>query len=160
MPAEPGLTVFTDAGSVHCLQMVIPADTLAVREALVRMCDTLVLRDLPEDERGTVEIVMAEVLNNIVEHAYADDESGKIEVILRRASAGLMCQVVDQGRRMPDESLPEGNLPAISPDDLPEGGFGWHLIRTLSQDLAYTRSEGRNYLTFRLGVMPFDGQSG
>lgn len=149
MPAEPGPSVSGDTGSVHCLQLVIPADTLAVRNALVRMCDTLVLRSLPEEQRGTVEIVLAEVLNNIVEHAYSAEE-GEIEITLRRAPEGLFCQVVDQGRRMPGDRLPEGNLPLVTDDNLPEGGFGWHLIRTLSQDLAYSRSEGRNRLTFRL----------
>lgn len=150
MPAETGLPVSVEPGSVRCLQLVIPADTLAVRNALVRMCDTLVLHSLPEDERGTVEIVLAEVLNNIVEHAYATGE-GQIEITLRLGPGGLLCQVEDQGLRMPGDRLPEGSLPPVSDDNLPEGGFGWHLIRSLSQDLVYSRTDGRNRLTFRLG---------
>ena len=35
-------------------------------------------------------------------------------------------------------------------EDLPEGGFGWHVIRTLSKDLHYRRENGRNQLSFRL----------
>jgi serine/threonine-protein kinase RsbW len=158
MSAEAGLPISREAGSAHCLQLVIPADTLAVRDALTRMCDALILRNLPEGDRGTVEIVLAEVLNNIVEHAYADD-TGEIEITLRRAPEGLICQIVDQGRRMPDDRLPEGKLPPIAEDDLPEGGFGWHLIRTLSQELVYSRSQGRNRLTFRLGSVPSAEQS-
>lgn len=150
MPGEQVVPGPEDAGSVHCLQLVIPADTLAVRTALVRMSDTLVVQSLPEEDRSTVEIVLAEVLNNIVEHAYADS-AGEIEVTLRRSSEGLLCQVIDHGVRMPGDCLPEGNLPRISGDDLPEGGFGWHLIRTLSRDLAYSRSSGQNRLTFRVG---------
>lgn len=149
MPGEQAVPGPEDAGSVHCLQLVIPADTLAVRSALVRMCDTLVLQGLTEEDRGTVEIVLAEVLNNIVEHAYADGP-GAIEVTLRRAPDGLQCQVIDHGVRMPGDRLPEGTLPPITGDDLPEGGFGWHLIRALSKDLSYSRSAGRNRLTFRL----------
>jgi serine/threonine-protein kinase RsbW len=158
MPTEPGLPAPGESGSAHCLQLVIPADTLAVRNALIRMCDALILRSLPEDERGTVEIVLAEVLNNIVEHAYSADE-GEIEITLRRAPDGLLCQIVDHGARMPDERLPEGDLPPMSADNLPEGGFGWHLIRSLSQELVYSRGNGQNRLTFRLGIAPLSGQS-
>jgi serine/threonine-protein kinase RsbW len=149
MPGEEADPSPEAAGSIHCLQLVIPADTLAVRNALVRMCDTPVLQSLPEDDRGTVEIVLAEVLNNIVEHACSDG-MGEIEVTLRRAPDGLLCQVIDNGVRMPGDRLPEGSLPPIKEVDLPEGGFGWHLIRTLSKELAYSRSEGQNRLTFRL----------
>lgn len=159
MPAKPDSPGSSETGSVHCLYLVIPADPVEVRNALVRMCDTLVLRSLPDDDRGTVEIVLAEVLNNIVEHAYCA-ERGEIEITLRRAPEGLLCQVVDQGRRMPGDSLPEGHLPPMTDDNLPEGGFGWHLIRTLSQDLAYSRIEGRNCLTFRVGAALQPEQSG
>jgi len=149
MPAEQAVPGPEDAGSAHCLQLVFPAEPLAVRNALVRMCDTLVLQSLPEDDRGTVEIVLAEVLNNIVEHAYSD-RPGEIEVTLRCAPDGLLCQVIDHGVPMLGDRLPEGNPPPISAGALPEGGFGWHLIRTLSRDLAYSRTEGQNRLTFRL----------
>lgn len=160
MPGEPALPGSEEAGPAFCLQLRIPADTLAVREALVRICDALLQRGEREEDLGTVQIVLAEVLNNIVEHAYAGQEAGaEIEIALSRAPEGLWCHVVDQGRQMPGDSLPEGNLPPFSADDLPEGGFGWHLIRLLSQDLAYRRSEGRNHLTFRLGGLPPQEQS-
>lgn len=158
MPAETDLAEQGEPGSVHSLQLVIPADAFAVRTALVRMCDALILRSLSEEQRGTVEIVLAEVLNNIVEHAYATEE-GQIEITLRRAPESLFCQIVDQGRRMPGNQLPEGTLPPVSPDNPPEGGFGWHLIRSLSQELAYSHSGGRNRLTFRLGMATVPGQS-
>lgn len=151
MPIEPADPSWAEAGAVNCLQIVIPADTLAVRDALMRMCDALVLQSLTEDQRGTFEIVLAEVLNNIVEHAYAEG-AGEIEVTLRRGPEGLLCQVVDQGARMPGDRLPSGTLPPITDADPPEGGFGWHLIRTLSTDLAYSRVGGQNRLTFRVGA--------
>jgi len=76
---------------------------------------------------------------------------GKIEVSVRVAQGALICTVIDQGLPMPGECLPEGRLPEVrGVEELPEGGFGWHLIRTLSRDLAYRRIDGRNELRFRL----------
>ncbi len=147
--AEPG-------NDPDCTRIVIPADPAAVREGLRALFDTLLLRGLAAAERGTAEIVLAEALNNIVEHAYARN-SGKIELTLQLHCAELVCQIEDQGEAMPGEVLPKGLLPLIvSQDDLPEGGFGWHLIRALSRDLHYRRVGGRNQLSFRLDV----GQSG
>ncbi len=131
-------------------QVTIPGDSFAVREGLKALFDTIVLRNLPEDGRGTAEIVLAEALNNIVEHAYAN-HPGDIEITLHLRPHELICRITDTGLPMPDDQLPEGKLAAITPDgELPEGGFGWFLIRSLSQDLHYRREGGRNLLSFRL----------
>lgn len=134
----------------HCAQVIIPADPMAVRDGLRALFDTILLRSLPEDGRGTAEIVLAEALNNIVEHAYAR-HSGDIEITLRLRGQDLVCSILDSGLPMPRETLPEGRLVSLeNTDDLPEGGFGWFLIRTLSHDLDYRRVDGRNLLSFRL----------
>ena len=160
MPAEPkrgGAAGEAEPGNdPGCTRIVIPADPAAVREGLRALFDTLLLRGLPAAERGTAEIVLAEALNNIVEHAYARD-SGRIELTLQLHQSELVCRIEDQGAAMPGDRLPDGNLRAITgTDDLPEGGFGWHLIRTLSRDLHYRRIDGRNQLSFRLDA----GRSG
>jgi serine/threonine-protein kinase RsbW len=131
-------------------QVTIPGDPLAVREGLKALFETVVLRNLPEDGRGTAEIVLAEALNNIVEHAYAH-HAGDIEISLHLRPNELICRITDTGQPMPDDQLPEGKLAGFTPDgELPEGGFGWFLIRSLSQDLHYRREGGRNLLSFRL----------
>ena len=61
----------------------------------------------------------------------------------------LKVSVYDQGLPMPDEHLPKGELaPLIDGEDLPEGGFGWFLIRTLTLDLEYERDGSFNKLRF------------
>lgn len=102
---------------------------------------------------GTVELVLAEVLNNIVEHAYSD-AAGLITLDLRRARGRLCCLLRDEGRPMPAGCLPPGLAPALGPApaiaDLPEGGFGWFLIRSLTRDLHYDREPGCNRLSFSI----------
>lgn len=135
------------------LSLLIPGEALAVRDGLRALFDTLLLRTLPEGARGAAELVLAEALNNIVEHAYAA-APGQIELTLERTDGGLVCRIVDHGRPMPGEALPEGRAPAANavadPADLPEGGWGWGLIRALAQDLHYARRDGQNHLSFRL----------
>lgn len=132
------------------IRLTIPGRATAVRDGLRALLDTLLLRSLPEDGRGTAEIVLSEALNNIVEHAYAHHD-GEIEISLQLRHNELLCQISDTGLPMPDGQLPAGVLAPLGDfDDLPEGGFGWHLIRSLSKDLSYHRDGGRNLLSFRL----------
>lgn len=142
-------------------RVIIPSDPIAVREALCALFDRLMVGPMADDTRTTAQIVLAEALNNIVEHAYAQTD-GEIEVTLEISAHGLKCSIVDHGSPMPDGELPAGLLtahgqsPGMALDDLPEGGFGWHLIRTLSQDLSYRRVGGDNLLTFRIDAKQCD----
>lgn len=98
------------------------------------------------------ELVVAEVLNNIVEHAYQDRAGGRIILTLRFKADRLTVDFTDFGQPMPSGALPTG-APAdldVSPEDLPEGGFGWFLIRSLSDDLAYVREDNSNRLSLSI----------
>jgi serine/threonine-protein kinase RsbW len=143
MWAEPGAPTGT-------VRLVIPSDLFAVRAALERLFSALPAGLLDDDARASAEIVITEVLNNIVEHAYADGP-GEIDLTIRPAPDGLHCMVTDHGCPLPDGGLPGDSLPADD-DGPPEGGFGWFLIRSLSQDVRYHRDCGINRLTFRLPV--------
>jgi serine/threonine-protein kinase RsbW len=142
MSPQPDPAPRSDATS-----QLFTADPAEVRLALARLIAASPVQDLPEDDRGTVELVLAEVLNNVAEHAYAGG-SGPVEVGLCATPLGIACRIVDRGLAMPDGQVPRGDLPQAAPDDLPEGGFGWHLIRSLTADLTYARSAGQNRLSF------------
>jgi serine/threonine-protein kinase RsbW len=133
---------------VH-LRMVFCAEPMAVRAALRRLVGDLERRAVPAEARGAAEIVLAEALNNIVEHAYAE-RGGEIDILLEPEPSGLRCAILDRGAPMPGLALPAGNLPDTAAADTPEGGFGWFLIRNLAFDLRYDRVDGINRLTFRL----------
>lgn len=133
-------------------RLTIPGDPLAVRAGLRLLFDTLLLRSLAEDDKGAAEIVLAEALNNIVEHAYSSMR-GEIDITLQVRQNELVCTIVDTGRPMPNGTLPEGGFaPLGAVEDLPEGGFGLNVIRSLSKDLQYCREDGRNRLSFRLDM--------
>lgn len=131
----------------------------AARQGLAAVRTAFLARDMSEDAISSVQMVLAEAFNNVVEHAYGEVPGGWIELhaALERVGSGWSARfdLYDQGRAMPDDELPAG-LPAevdVATQDLPEGGFGWFLIRELTQDLHYARSDGHNHLSFRM-VLP------
>lgn len=132
------------------MQITIPGNVDAVREALQDLGQSPLFARMSPDLCTNAEIVLAEVLNNIVEHAYAR-RRGDIRLDLVLQPDGLYCQVADHGTPMPGLNLPAGAFqPLDQIEDLPEGGFGWFLIRNLTEDLQYQHSDGVNALTFRL----------
>ncbi|MCF6444812.1 ATP-binding protein [Nereida sp. MMG025] len=128
------------------------ADETAVRRALALLL--VELRNHPNCDRGACEIVVAEVLNNIVEHACNGGEDGWIELCFAANETATLFTVSDNGVPMPDLRLPPLKNPIIdgAVGDLPEGGFGWALIHTLTQTLTYKRTAGVNTLTFEIAA--------
>ncbi len=141
------------------VRLVIPAEPMAVRLALEQLFSSVPALLLPDDLRSSAEIVIAEVMNNIVEHAYAGS-TGNIDLSVQPERGGLRCLVTDHGRPMPEHSLPGAALPDFPPDNLPEGGFGWFMIHALAQDIRYERRGGANHLTFWLSGEQSAGAAG
>jgi serine/threonine-protein kinase RsbW len=151
MPGEAGARRATHAASGP-ETAVIAGNADGVREGLLELFSRPLLRQLTEESRGSVEIVLAEVLNNISEHAYAK-YPGKVDLWLTPKDGFLFVRFEDSGLPMPGGILPGGSLESADEGlDLPEGGFGWFLIRSLAQELTYLRENDRNLLTFCLDV--------
>lgn len=132
----------------------IPATPAAVRLALADLQAALTPLSLTVEERATVELVLAEALNNIVEHAYAGMAGGRIGISVLPAADGLHCRLSDSGAPMPEGRAPLGNYcgPGTDLCDQPESGFGWFLIRNLARDPVYRRVRSENVLSFRIAV--------
>jgi serine/threonine-protein kinase RsbW len=144
----------TEPGRV-AIRLSFMSGPMAVRAALGRFRAELAPLELPQDALGTIEIVLAEILNKIVEHAYPEPAApGPIELGCDACADMLNLQIVDEGIAMPGGGLPQiaAPEPGGALDSLPEGGFGWHLIRSLAQDVRYTRCDRRNILDIRLSV--------
>ena len=128
-------------------RLFLNADFGSVRDALGQLfppADTL-----DEDSRAVAELVLAEVLNNVVEHAYGG-AGGKIDLSLRRGAGWIAFRVADAGLPYPANALPV--VRSDPSGSLPEGGFGWGLIRALATGVAYRRAGRVNVLVFRVPV--------
>ena len=132
----------------------IPATETAVRAALADMRAMLARSGLDDDTLGSVELVLAEVLNNICEHAYAGQAPGPVRLRATLGAARLSVCLRDRGRPLPGGTLPEGHLPDPTGPrgSLPEGGFGWFLIRDLTDSVTYSRDTGENRLDLHFSI--------
>ena len=139
---------------------VIEASLPQVRQSLIDIHDRFD-RKVPDDALGRMELVLAEVLNNIVHHGTgAGKEPGDetaapsrvtVHVTVTGHDGGLACAVVDDGSAVPHDCL-------LVPDTRPgpeiaaihAGGFGWFIIRDLTRSLFYYREGPRNVLCFNI----------
>lgn len=134
---------------------VLKADPTAVRAALQAL-RTRFRDEVSADTLGRLELVLAEVMNNVAEHATAGQAHGdpRIHLCVVRHDNGLACAITDDGASLPDDCLLPRQLPQLDPADLPEGGFGWCLIQDLAQELRYYREGQRNFLGFNIPHQP------
>lgn len=133
---------------------VIEAHPLAVRRTLMELSQRF-SGTIDNERLARLELALAEILNNIVEHAYDGRAPGLVHLSVVPTEEGLSCAVADDGNSLPADCLgPRRNpTPAwVQPPvmSLPEGGFGWILIQGLTQDLCYYRENDRNFLAFYL----------
>lgn len=135
-PGRPFLRRFTAEGT-------------AVRETLRLVVEQFAPK-ITADEAGTLELALAEVLNNVVEHAYADTVAGLVEVEVHHTPTALVCRVEDRGQPMPGLVLPAGIMKPVADrtEGMAEGGWGWAMIRALTTDLRYRRIGEQNRLDF------------
>ncbi|WP_108503236.1 ATP-binding protein [Paracoccus indicus] len=148
---------FTDACKQPMFHRVLNAQPLTVRDTLTDMRRRFAA-DVGEDTLGRLELVLAELMNNVAEHAPAAGRRNEarvpvIHLCVVRHKSGLACALTDDGVSLPDDCVLPRSLPPAIPEDLPEGGFGWFLIQDLTQALSYYRRESRNYLAFNI---PFE----
>lgn len=156
-------------GQISCFAQpmfhrVLRAQPMIVRDTLTDIRHRFAA-EIDADALGRLELVLAEVMNNVAEHGPGADTGAKdmggndpqreattplIHLCIVRHAGGLSCAVTDDGVSLPANCLVPRGAPATGGIELPEGGFGWFLIRDLTQELCYYREERRNFLAFRV----------
>jgi serine/threonine-protein kinase RsbW len=152
--AEDGIVI--KHGRLPPFAVTIAGRENAVRGGLAQIMMCLKPLGLTVDDAGTVELVLAETLNNIVEHALATTQDTTIIEVRgsHNSLTGLRVTVIDQGKPMPTGTAPVAKAPDVDVafDDLPEGGFGWFMIHTLATEVTYSRIGQSNHLGFLIDV--------
>lgn len=124
---------------------VIRACPAAVRGLLERLERGPELADLTEEERDCTLLVLAEALNNVVEHGYRG-HPGWIGVLRGARGSGRDWHILDKADAAPEAASMRPDMPGAGA----EGGFGWPLILALTEEVALRRRRGFNVLSLRM----------
>ena len=98
---------------------------------------------------GELEICLVESLNNIIKHAYKEDTSKSIEVVIEVTEKDVIIKAKDRGISRKDFKKP---ILEYDPDDienLPEGGMGLFIIDQLMDEVTYKTENGVNIFTMK-----------
>jgi serine/threonine-protein kinase RsbW len=130
------------------ISLSFPATGLDVRAAMRTIVRHLRKRGIDRDTLATTEIAVTEALNNIVEHGYADTGAKEIFVRLWVDASHLRIELTDSGVPFFDGVVPSPAAHDLGGPvgDLPEGGFGWRMIRRLASSIRYEHRGGKNHL--------------
>ncbi len=112
-------------------------------------CDSL----FNKDDIDIIELAIVEAANNTVEHAYSGKKGNPIELSITRLSDSLEIKIYDSGIPYAPSSFPY-----IEPDlkddiiNIPEGGRGLFIIKSIMDDISFSRESGLNVLILRKKV--------
>jgi serine/threonine-protein kinase RsbW len=119
-----------------------------IRTTLLSVTAFLRKADAPDEWAEDMGIILAEAMTNVARHGYRD-RPGRIDLSITLDLQSLYACICDEGDAFDVSSL--GRV-APDPDALQEGGYGWFLIRSLSEKLRYQRRDGINKLEFWVPV--------
>jgi serine/threonine-protein kinase RsbW len=106
------------------------------------------------DDLDRLDLVIEEIAVNIFRYAYAETETGPVEVAGAVQGQGdLLVRISDQGVPFDPLARPEPDLHAAL-RDRPVGGLGVFLVTHLVTAISYERSDGWNKLSFRFCSEP------
>jgi anti-sigma regulatory factor (Ser/Thr protein kinase) len=105
---------------------------------------------IPESAAQAAKLCLNELVANTILYGYPDGRAGRIDVSLAPAEGALRVTIEDDGIAFDPLAAPEAR-PMTGLDDARIGGFGIKLFRESSHSAGYTRSGGRNRLTFVCG---------
>lgn len=98
-------------------------------------------------ETFDIQMAVDEACTNIIEHGYAGDESGTVEITCRQTDEGCTVTIRDFGRSFDPDSVPEPDIEAPL-EDRPVGGLGLFFMRQLMDDVHFRfDAEHGNVLT-------------
>ncbi|MEM1384449.1 MAG: ATP-binding protein [Pseudomonadota bacterium] len=169
LPREPGIPWFPQEAPKHVEQLDSALD--AVGPAVEAVCSAICRRSDGSEQAAVddLRIALTEGITNVIEHAYASERGHPVSVALWFDGGAATVCILDEGGPLPQsiiEVLREtvvdlqepGDDPvsgdgvllgpdlAVAIDELPEGGWGWMLIRQSVDRIHYRRADNRNHL--------------
>ena len=105
-----------------------------------------------EVDSARVELGVVEALNNVVEHAYQWQLNHKIKVVFESSKNYVVIHIVDTGIAMGQNLFTHKDNQKevkehVEIEDIPVGGWGLALIKSIMDEVSYKSENGINHLT-------------
>ena len=127
------------------LQFLRRLDYLHLATGVSRLvCETIKHPSLLGNFGDEVELAVSEACTNAIRHADDADALATVAISFRVYENRLVIEVNDQGAGFDIDEVP---LPEF--DKHPEGGYGLYIIRTVMDEVHYTRGDRDNTLTMK-----------
>ena len=106
---------------------------------------------LSDDAMTSVNLVLDEIVSNVIRHGRTSEAGGAIDIALGLRQGLLTIDVTDNGIAFNplDAKPPDLDLPIT---ERPIGGLGIHIVKALTDTIAYRREDGRNHVTMTMRV--------
>ncbi|MDZ4709105.1 MAG: ATP-binding protein [Saprospiraceae bacterium] len=110
------------------------------------------LKELPLDDydRKKIFIAVDEILSNIINYGYDDNERHTIQIRFDATETGMNMEFIDDGKYFDPIHFVRHHLPKVQLDDEKSGGLGLHLVHRLMNQMQYNRVDDKNRLILGL----------
>ncbi len=125
-------------------RLVLPADLTELGKARAFVRPHAERAGFRPPALGEIELAVTEAVSNVIRHAYSGDRSREVTVEVTVGEHDLVVEVVDQGP--PPENLPDKEPDLENPGS---GGYGLYLIRTVMDEVQWSRQPRGNVLRLR-----------
>jgi serine/threonine-protein kinase RsbW len=94
-----------------------------------------------------IQLSVVESVNNVVKHAYGEQSGHEAMVAIKIFPDRISFQILDTGKIMESINQEKIEFPLDNRANLPEGGWGHYIIRTVMDKVAYQTVDNTNILT-------------
>lgn len=136
----------TNMGNGDDFRMVIPNDKAQILAVNARFENYAVSQGIPERISNQVLMAFDELIANVVDHGYDDQDHHEIRVTATRTPVRVKVTLSDDGRPFDPFATATPDL-CLSAEDRALGGLGIHLCREMFDRFDYQRRDGRNIVT-------------
>ncbi|PKL58808.1 MAG: ATP-binding protein [Methanomicrobiales archaeon HGW-Methanomicrobiales-4] len=125
--------------------IVISATIDAIEQVAIFLEERLEDAGVPMMEAARIQLAAEEAVTNVVTHGY-EGEQGEVSISCNTSENEVMITISDTGLPFDPTKIPPADVTADL-DHRNIGGLGVHLIKSVMDEVTYTRNGDKNQLT-------------
>ncbi len=108
-------------------------------------------RGASQETLYAIDMAIEELVTNIIKYGFDDTNTHSIQISVTVASDYVILGIMDDGHFFDPTAAPAPDL-SLSLEEMPIGGLGLHLVRTMVDEMHYDRVAERNHVQIRIGL--------